>query len=63
MIAPPAIAHAYLLAVDQAATQTELTLAQRAVRPPFPPSETACLGSQSWAALRRRRISLRLKGG
>ena len=40
MIAPPAIAHAYLLAVGQATAQTELTPTQRAVSPIFPPSET-----------------------
>ena len=51
MIAPLAIAHAYLLAVGQATTQTELTLAQRAVRPLFPPSETGpCQRLQGSAA-------------
>ena len=47
MIAPLAIAHAYLLAVGQATAQTELTLAQRAVRPLFPPSETGPLSGSS----------------
>ena len=62
MIAPPAIAHAYLLAVGQATAQTELTLAQRAVRPPFAPSETG-LSREFWTALRRRGISLPGRAG
>lgn len=62
MIAPLAIAHAYLLAVGQATAQTELTLAQRAVRPLFPPSETGPSVREFWTALHRRGISLWLNG-
>lgn len=53
MIAPLAIAHAYLLAVGQATAQTELTLAQRA----GPSVREFC------TALRRRGISLPGRAG